>query len=288
MNRASISAPDLDMTVLRSWIGRTEIARDIATERLIAGLLATFESVRHFPSCAAQAPLTLHWCLAAPIAPMSDLGPDGHPARGGFLPPIPLPRRMWAGGELEILDRIVAGDAIERSSRIASIDLKQGRSGALCFVGVDHVIATPRGVAMRERQNLVYRAADAQPLAQPPKTPAPLAEHSLKLHADPVLLFRYSALTFNGHRIHYDRPYATGEEHYPGLIVHGPLQAALLVEFSAELAEGKPPHRFSFRGIHPLFDGADFFLKARRGEEGLTLWVENQDGDVTMEAKASW
>jgi 3-methylfumaryl-CoA hydratase len=276
------------MMALQSWIGRTEIGRDLTTERLIAALLATFESQMNFPSSGAQAPLTLHWCLAPPIAPMSDLGPDGHPARGGFLPPIPLPRRMWAGGELEILDRIVAGDAIERSSRIAAIDLKQGRSGALCFVGVDHVIATPRGIAVRERQNLVYRPAEAQPVATPPRAPAPAAERSLKLHADPVLLFRYSALTFNGHRIHYDRPYAMGEEHYPGLVVHGPLQAALLVEFAAELAKGKPPRRFSFRGLRPLFDGADFFLKALRGKEDLALWVENDRGDITMDAKASW
>jgi 3-methylfumaryl-CoA hydratase len=276
------------MMALQSWIGRTEIARDLAAERLIAALLATFESQMNFPSSGAQAPLTLHWCLAPPIAAMSDLGPDGHPARGGFLPPIPLPRRMWAGGELELLDRIVAGDAIERSSRIAAIDLKQGRSGALCFVGVDHVIATPRGIAVRERQNLVYRPAEAQPVATPPRAPAPAAERSLKLHADPVLLFRYSALTFNGHRIHYDRPYAMGEEQYPGLVVHGPLQAALLVEFAAEQAKGKPPRRFSFRGLRPLFDGADFFLKALPGKEDLALWVENDRGDVTMEAKASW
>jgi 3-methylfumaryl-CoA hydratase len=276
------------MMALQSWIGRTEIARDLTTERLIAALLATFESQMNFPSSGAQAPLTLHWCLAPTIAAMSDLGPDGHPARGGFLPPIPLPRRMWAGGELEILDRIVAGDAIERSSRIAAIDLKQGRSGALCFVGVDHVIATPRGIAVRERQNLVYRPAEAQPVATPPRAPAPAAERSLKLHADPVLLFRYSALTFNGHRIHYDRPYAMGEEQYPGLVVHGPLQAALLVEFAAEQAKGKPPRRFSFRGLRPLFDGADFFLKALPGKEDLALWVENDRGDVTMEAKASW
>jgi 3-methylfumaryl-CoA hydratase len=287
MNSPTAPTPDLDMMALRSWIGRTEIARDLATERLIGCLLATFESPMNFPSSGAQAPLTLHWCLAPPIAAMSDLGPDGHPARGGFLPPIPLPRRMWAGGELEILDRIVAGDAIERSARIAAIDLKQGRSGALCFVGVDHTIATPRGIAVRERQNIDYRPAEAAQ-ATSPKAPAPAADHSLKLHADPVLLFRYSALTFNGHRIHYDRPYAMGEEHYPGLVVHGPLQAALLVEFAAELAKGKPPRRFSFRGIRPLFDRADFFLKARRGGEELELWVENDDGEATMEAKASW
>ena len=288
MNPPPVSTPDLDMTALQSWIGRTEVARDLATERLIAGLLATFESAVNFRSSGAHAPLTLHWCLAPPIAPMSDLGPDGHPARGAFLPPIPLPRRMWAGGELEILDRIIAGDAIERASRIAAIDLKQGRSGPLCFVGVDHTIATPRGIAMRERQNLVYRPAETQPVAATARAMAPAAEHSLKLHADSVLLFRYSALTFNGHRIHYDRPYATGEEHYPGLVVHGPLQAALLVEFAAELAKGKPPRRFSFRGVRPLFDGADFFLRARRVEGDLALWVENEDGEATMEAKASW
>ncbi len=287
MEMVSSTAP-VDIAHLQTWVGRTESQSDMATGRLIEGLIATLDIARHFPSSVGQAPLTLHWCLAPPIKPMSELGPDGHPARGGFLPPVPLPRRMWAGGELEILDRIVAGDTVERVSRIAAVELKHGRSGPLCFVRVDHAFRTARGLAVRERQDIVYRAAEPAAVATSPRETAPEAAHSLTMRADPVLLFRYSALTFNGHRIHYDRPYAMEEEHYPGLVVHGPLQAALLLEFCAELRHGRPPRRFSFRGVRPLTDGADFQLKALPNAQGMAAWVENAGGEITMRAQAEW
>src|SRR5262249_41985329 len=157
--------------------------------------------------------------LGQPVYPVSQLGPDGHPTRGGFLPPVPLPRRMWAGGELQFVDPLRVGDEAKRSSRISDVTLKTGSTGTLCFVSVEHVVTTPRGLAIRERQDIVYRDVSKGPSAPPAKTaPPPAAKHRETHLSDPVLLFRYSALTFNGHRIHYDRDYVTKVEGYPGLI----------------------------------------------------------------------
>ena len=179
----------------------------------------------------------MHWCLAPAVVPASELGPDGHPARGGFLPPVPLPRRMWAGGELEFFDTLRVGDEVTRTSRIKDVTMKTGSTGTLCFVAVDHELTTPRGTAIRERHDIVYRDVIAGCRRRPPSraAPPPVAQHRETHMADPVLLFRYSALTFNGHRIHYDRDYVTKVEGYPGLIFHGPMQAALQIEFAAKL-----------------------------------------------------
>jgi 3-methylfumaryl-CoA hydratase len=236
------------------------------------------------------APFTVHWCLAQPVFPMSELGPDGHPARGGFLPPVPLPRRMWAGGELEFIDPLRVGDQAVRTSRIADVTMKTGSTGALCFVSVEHVIATPRGPAIRERQDIVYRDMSAPPASAPakPATPRPSARHRESHMADAVLLFRYSALTFNGHRIHYDRDYVTRVEGYPGLIFHGPMQAALLVEFAAKLHGGKAPAKFSYRGLQPLFEGSEFSVNANDAGAGLELWTANSAGQPTMKGTATW
>jgi 3-methylfumaryl-CoA hydratase len=221
---------------------------------------------------------------------MSELGPDGHPARGGFLPPVPLPRRMWAGGELEFIDPLRVGDQAVRTSRIADVTMKTGSTGALCFVSVEHVIATPRGPAIRERQDIVYRDMSAPPASAParPATPPPAARHRESHMADAVLLFRYSALTFNGHRIHYDRDYVTRVEGYPGLIFHGPMQAALLVEFAAKLHHGKAPAKFSYRGVQPLFEGSEFSVNANDAGAGLELWTANSAGQPTMKGTATW
>jgi 3-methylfumaryl-CoA hydratase len=279
----------IDVDHLRQWIGRTQEASDIVTAQLVKALRATLFLDIGAPQAGDTAPLTTHWCLAQPVAPMSEIGPDGHPARGGFLPPVPLPRRMWAGGRLEFLDGLRVGDAVTRTSRIADVALKSGSSGALCFVAVDHTIATPRGVAIRERQDIVYRdVAPAGANAAPAKAPAaPAAKHRETHMADPVLLFRYSALTFNGHRIHYDRDYVTKVEGYPGLVFHGPLQAALLVEFAARL-RGKAPARFAYRGVQPLFDGAGFSVNAGDGNNPLEVWTANASGAPTMKATAEW
>ena len=278
--------PNLDH--LRQWIGRSTEATDVVTAQLVKGLRATLFLPVGEPKAGDAAPLTAHWCLAQPVFPMSQLGPDGHPTRGGFLPPVPLPRRMWAGGEIEFLDPLRVGDESTRTSRIADVQMKTGSTGTLCFVSVEHEVTSPRGVAVRERQDIVYRdIGSAQTLAKP-ATPPPVAQHRETHMADPVLLFRYSALTFNGHRIHYDRDYVTKVEGYPGLIVHGPLQAAFLIELAAKLHGGKAPASFVYRGLQPLFDGSEFSVNASDTPDGMELWTANSAGQPTMKGTATW
>jgi len=278
--------PDLDH--LRQWIGRSTEASDIVTAQLVKGMRATLFLEIGEPKGGDAAPFTVHWCLAQPVFPMSELGPDGHPARGGFLPPVPLPRRMWAGGKLEFLDALRVGDEVTRTSRIADVTIKTGSTGVLCFVSVDHLIATPRGIAIRERQDIVYRDVSAAPSAPVKPVAPPPAQHRESHMADSVLLFRYSALTFNGHRIHYDRDYVTRVEGYPGLIFHGPMQAALLVEFAAKLHGGAAPKKFSYRGVQPLFEGSEFSVKANAAGAGMELWTANSAGQPTMKGTATW
>jgi 3-methylfumaryl-CoA hydratase len=280
----------LDLDRLRQWIGRTQEASDVVTAQLVKGLRATLFQEIGEPKAGDAAPLTVHWCLAQPVFPMSQLGPDGHPARGGFLPPVPLPRRMWAGGQIEFLDSLRVGDEAIRNSRISDVALKTGSTGQLCFVSVEHTIASPRGVAIRERQDIVYREMGGTPAAPSakPTGPPPVAQHRETHVSDPVLLFRYSALTFNGHRIHYDRDYATKVEGYPGLIFHGPLQAALIVELAAKLRGGKAPKRFAYRGVQPLFEGSEFSVNANDDGTSMELWTANDAGQPTMMGTGTW
>jgi 3-methylfumaryl-CoA hydratase len=279
----------LDLDHLRQWIARTTQVSDTVTAQLTKSLRATLFLEIGEPKVGDAAPITVHWCLGQPVVAMSELGPDGHPARGGFLPPVPLPRRMWAGGELEFVDTLRVGDEVERTSRIADVTLKTGSTGTLCFVAVDHLIATSRGTAIRERQDIVYRNVSAgAPASAKPAAPPPAAQHRETHMADTVLLFRYSALTFNGHRIHYDRDYVTGVEGYPGLIFHGPMQAALLVEFAAKLRGGRVPKKFSYRGVQPLFEGSEFSVNANMTDAGMELWTANSERQPTMKATAAW
>lgn len=280
----------VDLAHLRSWIGRTETSSDVVTAQLTRGLRATLFLDIGTPKHGDVAPYTVQWCLAQPVVPMAELGPDGHPARGGFLPPVPLPRRMWAGGEIDFAAPLRVGDEVTRTSTIKDVTMKTGSSGALCFVAVEHLITTARGLAIRERQDIVYRdVASSGAQSTQAEVPAAIATamHSETHRADPVLLFRYSALTFNGHRIHYDRDYVTKVEGYPGLVFHGPMQAALLVEFSARL-KGSAPKRFSYRGVQPLFDGGEFSVNANESDADLNLWTANAQGEPTMKATASW
>ena len=280
----------LDLDHLKQWIGRSTEATDIVTAQLVKGLRATLFQDIGDPRPGDAAPFTAHWCLAQPVYPMSELGPDGHPTRGGFLPPVPLPRRMWAGGELQFFDALRVGDQSTRTSRIADVTVKTGSTGTLCFVSVEHEVTSPRGVALRERQDIVYR--DVSPTqsaaAAKPAAPPPAAKHRETHISDPVLLFRYSALTFNGHRIHYDRDYVTKVEGYPGLIFHGPLQAALIVELAAKLHDGQPPKKFSYRGLQPLFEGSEFSVNANDTGAGLELWIANAESQPTMKGTATW
>jgi 3-methylfumaryl-CoA hydratase len=279
--------PDLDH--LRQWIGRSTEASDIVTAQLVKGLRATLFLPVGEPKTGDAAPFTVHWCLAPAVVPAAELGADGHPARGGFLPPVPLPRRMWAGGELEFFDTLRVGDEVRRTSRIKDVSLKSGSTGVLCFVSVDHEHATPRGIAIQERHDIVYRDVTPASGSAPAKAsaPPPVAKHRETHMADPVLLFRYSALTFNGHRIHYDRDYVTKVEGYPGLIFHGPMQAALQIEFAAKL-RGRVPKKFAYRGVQPLFEGSEFSVNANDTDNGLETWTANSEGQPTMKGTATW
>lgn len=278
----------IDLDHLRQWIGRSTEASDIVTAQLVKGLRATLFLPIGEPKIGDAAPFTTHWCLAPPVVPASELGPDGHPNRGGFLPPVPLPRRMWAGGEVEFLDTLRVGDEVTRTSRIKDVTMKTGSTGTLCFVSVDHEITTPRGTAIKERHDIVYRdVSPASAAPTKPSAPPPVAQHRETHMADPVLLFRYSALTFNGHRIHYDRDYVTRVEGYPGLIFHGPMQAALQVEFAAKL-RGKMPGKFAYRGLQPLFEGSEFSVNANETSAGMETWTANSEGQPTMKGTVTW
>ena len=283
---------ELDVPLLRSWIGRTAEATDIITPRLADEFLATFAP--HLGTQDGQAPLGIHWCLSPAIAPADGLGHDGHPPKGGFLPPVPLPRRMWAGGEMAVHGPLQVGDTVVRRSRIEDVTVKAGRTGKLCFVAVRHEYDAGRGVAISERHDIVYRdatssnAAPAAPAttvtAETNRAPAML---TWPVVADSVLLFRYSAITFNGHRIHYDLPYVTGEEGYAGLVVHGPIQATLLLNMASQLGQGAPA-RFSYRGLSPLIAGRTFVVcGSSHPEGGAECWTEDASGTVCMLASAS-
>jgi 3-methylfumaryl-CoA hydratase len=285
-----MSEADLDLDRLRSWIGRTERQRDLLTARLVTAYRATLLDDASPAELGEAAPPGLHACLAPPIAPMSALGADGHPARGGFLPPVPLPRRMWAGSRLDFLDDLLVEDDVERRSTVVDVSLKRGRTGPLCFVTVEHVYSTSRGEAVREEQDIVYRGWEAD--TAPPGTSSAAMESGAELQrvieASPVLLFRYSALTFNGHRIHYDRRHAIEEEGYSGLVVHGPLQGALLLLLAAGARAGARVRRFQWRGRRPLLDTEPIVLcGAWRDGATLDLWTgpARQDPYLTAEAE---
>lgn len=284
------AAEKLDLDHLRQWIGRDTEATDIVTAQLVKGLRATLFQDIGEPRAGDPAPWTVHWCLAQPVFPMSMLGPDGHPTRGGFLPPVPLPRRMWAGGEIEFIEPLRVGDEAKRSSRISDVTVKSGSTGVLCFVSVEHIVTTPRGVAIRERQDLVYRdMGGAAPASAAKAPPPPVAKHREVHVSDPVLLFRYSALTFNGHRIHYDQPYVTGTEGYPGLIVHGPLMGLLQMELARRSNPARIARSFEFRALSPVFAGGVFSVQARREQEGsVTTWVADQNGGLAQQGGATF
>src|SRR4051794_36559671 len=280
----------LDIDRLKSWIGHQEILEDLVTPVPVAALSATLDRDDPKPGPGAVLPPLWHWLYFLPLHKQSEIGPDGHAKRGGFLPPVPLPRRMWAGGRLKFDAPLPIGVNATRTSRILSVAAKQGRSGNLAFVTVQHQIAHGATVAVTEEHDIVYRDMPAKGAeAAAPKMAPVDATWSRIVTPDPVLLFRYSALTFNGHRIHYDRSYVTSVEGYPGLIVHGPLQATLLLQAAAELSAGGRIAAFAFRATRPLFDLAPFTVNGRRtGDRGADLWVAGPEGVVHMQATAEW
>jgi 3-methylfumaryl-CoA hydratase len=281
---------DATLAHWRTWVGRTEQRHDVLGAAALEGLAATLDRDDPDVRLGDAAPPLAPWMCFAPTARQSQLGPDGHAARGGFLPPIELPRRMWAGGRLQFHRALRAGDAITRHSRVARVDAKSGRSGLLAFVTVEHEVHDARGLAISEEHDIVYREAPQPGAKVAPALPADTDETFARaITPDPVLLFRYSALTFNGHRIHYDRTYVTEVEGYAGLIVHGPLIATLLMDLLRRHRPDATVRRFDFTAGRPRFDLHPFML-CGRADDGdarrLRLWTRDHEGKLTMRASA--
>jgi 3-methylfumaryl-CoA hydratase len=276
---------------LQSWIGKTETLTDDITAAPVRALSATLDRADADPVSGTALPALWHWLYFLPHQRQSELGPDGHAKRGGFLPPVPLPRRMWAGGRLQWHQPVLrVGDAVKRVSRIESVTHKAGRTGDLVFVLVKHEVHNAKGLALSEEHDIVYRA-NPQP-GDPIPSPQPAeqgAAWTAEVVPDDVLLFRYSALTFNGHRIHYDRRYVTEVEGYPGLIVHGPLIATLLMNLLRNKLPGARLLNFQFRAVRPVFDIAPFKIHGTPSPDGKTveLWTEDHEGWLTMQATAT-
>lgn len=260
-----------------AWVGRSEVLTDVIEPARSNALRAALGESAPLPS-GAPMPLLHHWLYFWNVQPPQSLGSDGHPAKGGFLPPVALPRRMWAGGRLRFFQPLLLGEQATKTSSILKVEAKSGKSGNLVFVTVRHELAGASGTAIEEEQDIVYRepAAPGAIRMPPADTPAPSAAWRHEVSPDSVLLFRYSALTMNGHRIHYDRPYAMDEEGYPALVVHGPLQATLLADLAARNL-GRPLTTFDFRGQVPAFDGPALHVCGNPAEGGgASLWTEQR------------
>lgn len=277
-----------------AWIGREQRARDRLDEGLATRWLATFDLPKPHPPVMPQG---IHFALCTPEAPTAKLGEDGHPVRDdsadSFLPPFPMPRRMWASSKIAFHAPVAIGAVIERVSRIAAISEKQGSTGPLAFVDVSHETFADGALAVVETQSIVYRdaASGGQALSPPPPGEAEFNPQGWDAHhvltPDPRLLFRYSTLTFNTHRIHYDAPYASEVERYRGLVVHGPLIASLLLQLAARELGENALKSFAFRGLSPAIAGEPLHLVMRKGEEGYDLAAFADDGRQITQASAA-
>jgi 3-methylfumaryl-CoA hydratase len=273
---------------LQGWVGKSETLSEEINAAPVIALAATLDRDDPEPVAGLSLPPLWHWLYFLPRHKQSEIGPDGHARRGGFLPPVPLPRRMWAGGRLhwQAQNPLKLGDKVQRVSSIESVTHKSGRSGELLFVLVKHLLHNEQGLALTEEHDIVYRSA-----ARPDDpAPAPLAAEAgaawqREIVPDAVLLFRYSALTFNGHRIHYDRQYVTEVEGYPGLIVHGPLIATLLVDLVRRHAPNAFIRSFNFKALRPTFDQHPMRINGQPSADGKTvrLWAQDHQGWLTMQ-----
>ncbi len=276
---------------LKEWIGTTETVADTLTATPYAALSATLDRPAVRPSAGTPLPPLWHWLYFLPLYRQSEVGADGHAKRGAFLPPVPLPRRMWAGSQFTFRAPLRIGDDVTRTSTIDKVTTKEGRSGQLVFVRVRHELRRrgEQDAALTEFHDIVYRDAALPGAAEPAPVAAPAGgQWSRKVVPDDVLLFRYSALTFNGHRIHYDRRYVTEVEGYPGLIVHGPLVATLLLDLLRENLPGADVASFEFRALRPVFDIHHFFVCGEQlPDGGIRLWAKDHQGWLTMDARAT-
>jgi 3-methylfumaryl-CoA hydratase len=286
-------------TAYDAWVGREEERTERIAATAVQALAATLD-LDTAPAPGDPLPAGWQWLFFNPVVPRRGLGIDGHPKRGGFLPPVELPRRMWAGSRVRYLAALAVDAQATRRSRILKIENKVGKRGSLWFVTVEHTITcTARNgvgneTCIVEEQDIVYREATPTAVvssapAAPPEPYDGQPQWGRSVEPDTTLLFRYSALTFNGHRIHYDQAYARDEEGYPDLVVHGPLTATLLQQLAVEHGAGRPLARFEFRGISPLFVDRPFRLEGREAENGaLALWARGPDDELAMSATAAF
>lgn len=280
-----------DVEHLRQWIGRAESLEETLHDSPLAGLSAALDRDGVLPDLEAELPPTAHWLFFLPRAPQSQIGPDGHPLRGGFMPPVELPRRMWAGSRIKYHQPLRVGQRVRKTSTVTDVSMKEGTAGQLVFVVVRHEYQGPNGLALVEEQDLVYRDDPTPGAPAPAQKPAPAeAAWRRTIDPDPVLLFRYSALTFNSHRIHYDLPYAKEVEGYPGLIVHGPLTATLMLDlFLSECPEARITG-YRYRAMSPLICGNAFDVAGALSEDGNSaeLWAQNGAGGLAMKGTVTW
>lgn len=278
---------DIDTEQLSSWIGKRESHTDVLSRNPMEAMAATLDKAPVAIAQGQELPPLWHWLYFLNPVRQSELALDGHPKKGDFLPPIELPRRMWAGSRFDYHQALHVDEQIERISTIKSVNIKHGRSGQLAFVCVGHELLGENGLALHEEHDIVYREAGAQPTT--PKPAPEQADFRKFITPDPVLLFRYSALTFNSHRIHYDREYVTEVEGYPGLVVHGPLLATLLVDTLLENVGGCSLSKFEFKAISPVFDLNTFQVCGSQAdaEGNYRLWIQDHRGALCMDASAT-
>jgi 3-methylfumaryl-CoA hydratase len=267
------------------WVGRSRIVTDVVDVVRARAMQALLDDKRPPLEAGDALPPLWHWLYFWTLTPTAGIGPDGHARRGDFLPPIPLPRRMWGGSRVRFPGTLRIGTPAEMRSTVATIKLKEGRSGTLAFVTVQHSVSQDGAVVIEDEHDIVYRTPTpaSSPEGQGAKPPS---EWGWKrtIVADPVFLFRYSALTFNGHRIHYDRDYTRDIEGYPGLIVHGPLLATLMMEEARTALPDRKIEAFQFRAQAPVFDTMQPAIAGRlvAGTDQADVWVERPDGLLAM------
>jgi len=275
-----------DEATLRQWIGRTLERDDVIAAEPARRMQATLDREPDLGDGDALPPLWT-WFYFIDNHPAGRLERDGRTVFGDFLPPVALPRRMWAGGRFRFHGPLTIGEPASRRSEIADVRIKEGRTGTLCFITAKHAYGQQGKTVIEEEHDMVYRADPApdDPTPTPPTAPGD-ADISRTVTPSALMLFRYSALTFNGHRIHYDREYARNVEGYPNLVFHGPLTATLLADLAVEAMDGRPLASFDYRAISPLYDDRVFTIHAKRDGDGLSLWAANPDGKLAMTAQA--
>ena len=279
----------VDIDHLRKWIGKIDNVTDYVTPIVEQRYRATLNMDIGNPKHGEPVTSGLHWMLGWNLVKNDELGVDSHPALGEFLPPVPLPRRMWAGSEIKVLKPIRVGDKVVKQSTVADIQVKEGRTGLLCFVTAEYNFLVNDEVTINEKHNIVYRDISKSGGGSGYSKEIPeRADLREKIFMHPTILFRYSAIGFVGHRIHYDHPYTVNEENYPGLIVHGPLQATYLLR-AAEKLMGKQVKSFTHKVMAPVFANSEYMVGVDKMDDGsVSCWGATKEFGVTMRAEAKF